>query len=39
MLRKTNLKVETPSIDIYIEENILLEISNYQKRGPVSYTI
>ncbi len=33
MLRKANLKFKTPSMDIHIEENILLGISNYQKRG------
>ena len=32
MLRKTGLRIKTPSMAIYIEENILLEISNYQKQ-------
>lgn len=32
MLRKTGLKIKTPSMVIYIEENILLEISKYQKQ-------
>ena len=33
MLGKTNFKLKTPSMTIYIEEKILLEISNYQKQG------
>lgn len=33
MLGKTNLKLNTPSMAIYIEEKILLEISIYQKQG------
>ena len=32
MLRKTGLRIKTPSMVIYIEENILLEISKYQKQ-------
>ena len=32
MLGKTNLKLKTPSISVCIEENILVEISNYQKQ-------
>ena len=30
---KINLKLKTPSMTIQIEENILVEISNYQKQG------
>ena len=30
---KINLKLKTPSMTIHIEENILVEISNYQKQG------
>lgn len=33
MLGKTNFKLKTSSMTIYIEEKILLEISNYQKQG------
>ena len=32
MLRKTGLRIKTSSMVIYIEENILLEISKYQKQ-------
>lgn len=33
MPEKTSLKLKSPNTAIYIEKNILLEISNYQKQG------